>query len=239
MANEKYQFKNFLQYKNLAHGISSKVFGSIKKNKSDIDREGLATFAKSIGVTGDIICMRQIHSGTVRIVQDTSDLRITQTDAMVTNNKNLPLAVLTADCLPLIFFDTKKNAIGVAHAGYKGLLNNVLENTILHFVSAFKSDPNDIIVGIGPSIEMDCYEVSEDRIEEFQKVFPKFENIYIKRAEKFFLDLRSVAQQCLVKEGILKENIEVIDICTKCDQEFYSYRRGDYEQRFVSLISLV
>lgn len=239
MINEKYHFHNLLRYKNIAHGISSQAFGSIKKDALAVDREKLTAFAKTIGITGDIVCMRQIHSCNVRVVDDTSDLRIQATDGLITNKKHLPITVLTADCLPVLFYDAKREVIGVTHAGYKGLLNHVLENTVKRFVSDFRSNPKDIIVGIGPSIETDCYEVGEDRIEEFRKVFPSFNNMFAKKGGKFYLDLRSVARQCLIKEGILDEHIEVMDICTKCNQNFYSYRRRDTYQRFASIISLV
>ncbi len=173
-----------------------------------IDRIALTMFAKTLGVTNNVV-------------------------------KNIPLAVLTADCLPILFYDPKKEAIGIAHAGYKGLLNHIIENTVACFASNFKSDPKDIVVGTGPSIERDCYEVGVDLIEKFQKEFPGFENIFAEKEKKYFLDLRTIAQQCLVKEGILRENIEFMDICTKCDPNFYSYRGGDKEQRFASIISLV
>src|SRR5579862_3914794 len=239
MRDEKYTFKIFEKYKNIAHGISSKTFSSMKKDQQELDRENLSLFANSIAIAGDIVCMRQIHSGNVQIVEDVSELRFPQTDGLITNKKNLPLAVLAADCLPLLFYDPKKEVIGVAHAGYKGLLNHILENMVGRFVSDFKSDQKDIIVCIGPGIERDCYEAGKDRIEEFQNAFPQFTNMFIVHDSKFYLDLRSVAEQCLIKEGILEEHIEIMDICTKCDTNFYSYRRGDREQRFASIISLV
>jgi len=239
MINEEYQFHNLLSYRTLAHGISSKKFGSMKKNESDVDREKLATFAKSVGITDEIVCMRQIHSGNVRIVSNASDLRIPETDALITNKKHVPLAVMTADCLPLVFYDPKNEVMGVAHAGYKGLLNDVIAHTIQRFIADFSSDPQDIIVGIGPAIEMMCYEVNEERIAAFDKAFPTCKNSSAQIGGKYFLNLQEVAQQCLIKEGILKEHIEIKNICTKCDKNFFSYRRGDTFERFISVVSLV
>jgi len=239
MINEKYQFHSLLRYKNIAHGISSKFFGSIKKDEKSLDRKALAKFGQNLSIVEDVVCMKQIHSGTVQVVENNAELRFSDTDALITNKKNLPLAVLTADCLPVLFYDPKQNIIAVAHAGYKGLLNHIFENTISRFVSNFLSDQKDIIVGIGSGIERDCYEVGEDRIEEFRKVFPSFKDMFAKKDGNFYLDLRSIARQCLIKEGILEEHIEIMDICTKCNPNFYSYRRGDKYQRFASIISLV
>ncbi len=240
MSNPKYQFQSFLNYKDIVHGISSKAFMSMKRlDDNQIDTIALRNFEQTLEIYDPVVTMKQIHSGNVTVIENLKNKHLSDTDGMITNQLYTPLAVLTADCLPLMFYDPKQNVIAVAHAGYKGLLNHIIEHTIQQFVSDFKSDPKDIIAGIGPSIERDCYEVGKDRIEEFQKAFPEFKNIFIERDNKFYLDLRSVAQQCLVKEGILKEHIEVMNICTKHDPNFYSYRRGDKEKRFASIISLI
>jgi polyphenol oxidase len=242
MSNERYQFHNLLSYPTIAHGVSSKTFGPMVKLTDGLESftASTVTFARSVGIDQpDIVCMNQIHSGKVYVVKNASRLTLPETDGLITSQKHLPLAVRTADCLPVLFYDPKNEVIGVAHAGYKGLLNNILENMIQRFVSDFKSDPKDILIGIGPSIEMKCYQVGDDRIEEFRKAFPAFKNMFTEKGGKFYLDLRAVAQQCLKKEGILKEHIEVMNICTKCDENFYSYRRGDRDIRFASVISLV
>jgi YfiH family protein len=204
-----------------------------------VDTIALRNFEKTLGIVDTVITMKQIHSGKVSLIENVKTTQIQDTDGMITDKAYIPLAVLTADCLPLLFYDPKKNVIAVAHAGYKGLLNHIIEQTIDRFISDFKSNPKDIIVGIGPSIERDCYEVGEERIEEFKTAFPQFKNVYSVRNGRYYLDLPSVAQQCLVKEGILEKNIEVMDICTKCDSNFYSYRGGDQDNRFASIISLI
>ena len=233
-------FQSFLPFQNIVHGISSNRNGSMKRlDDKQIDRKAIQNFASSLGISDKVVCMKQIHSGTVAIVEDTEKLIIPETDGLVTKQKNISLAILTADCLPILLYDPEKEVIGVAHAGYKGLLNHVIEHTIQKFVSVFHSDPKDIIVGIGPSIERDCYEVGVELIEKFQEEFPSFEDIFTEKDQKFFLDLRGIALQCLLKEGIVKEHVEIMDICTKDDSNFYSYRDGDGDKRFVSLISLV
>ncbi len=239
LRNAVFEFTIFSQYPSLKHGISSKAFGSMKRlDDLQIDREALSRFANTIGITDPIVCMKQIHSGTVSLIENAKELRIADTDSLVTNKKHIPLAVLTADCLPVLFYDPKKEVIGVAHAGYKGLLNHILENTIHLFISHFESHPKDIIVGIGPSIEATCYEVGVELIEKFQETFPGFEDIFAEKGKKYFLDLRGIAQQSLMKEGILREHIEIMNMCTKSNQNFYSYRGGDGDERFASVISL-
>lgn len=239
MRNEKYQFTNLLQYKNIIYGISTRTFGSMKNEDGSLDCDNLEAYRKSLGIKEKAVLMNQIHGGTVAIVKDGKVEQVSETDGLVTNKKSIPLAVRTADCLPIMFYDPVKEVIGIAHAGYRGLLNHIIENTITHLVAHFNCNPKDILVGIGPSIETKCYEVGKEVIEKFEKTFPEFENRYVSKEGKFYLNLRGIAQQCLIKKGILKEQIEVMDVCTKCDPNFYSYRGGDKNGRFVSMISLV
>ncbi len=240
MINEKYQFKIFAKYPNVRQGISTNAFGSIKKNDDlQIDRAALSTFALSVGSNDDIVVMQQIHSGKVSLINHTQQRRISETDGLITNKKNIPLAVLTADCLPIMLYDPEKGVVGIAHAGYRGLLRHIIENTVQKFISEFGSNPKDIIIGIGPSVETMCYEVGKEIINHFTTEFPKLKNMYITKEGKFYLDLREIALQCLVSRGILEENIEIMDICSRCDKQFYSYRGGDGDKRFASLISLI
>jgi purine-nucleoside/S-methyl-5'-thioadenosine phosphorylase / adenosine deaminase len=240
LQNKVYAFNNLSQFSSIIHGISSKAFGSMKDAESlQIDRNALILFAHEIGIPDDIICMKQIHSGNVAVIENADILQIPETDCLLTGKKHLSLAVLTADCLPVFFYDPQKKIIGVAHAGYRGLLNHIIGNTIGSFTSRFKSNPEDIIVGIGPGIERDCYEVGKELINKFTKTFPGFQNIYKEHDGNFFLDLKNIALQTLLKEGILMEHIEVMNICTKCNPDFYSYRGGDGDKRFVSLLGLV
>lgn len=200
----------------------------------------IGKFAKSIGLEKDsIVFMQQKHSGNVALVENGDELNFPNTDALITAIKLLPLAVLTADCLPILFYDPIKEVVAVSHAGYAGLLNNIIGNTITKMNSDFGSLSEKMLVGIGPCIETKCYGVGEERIQLFQKIFPAYHSMFTRTGGKYYLNLRMIAQQCLMKEGILKHNIEIMDICTKCDPHFYSYRGGDIDKRFVSIIGMV
>lgn len=238
MSNQIYKFNSFQTYDTVLHGVSTKKFGSMKNTNGSIDFNNIEIFKKSLGLTDKVVFMDQIHSGNVSIITDLQNEIISNVDGMVTNKKHIALAVLTADCLPLLFLDPEKQIIGVAHAGNKGLLNHVIENIISIFVSKFTSDPKDILVGIGPGIEKMCYEVGEDMIRNFELNYPTYKSMYIEKDGKFYLDLKYIAFQNLIKAGIPKNHVEIMDICTKCDQNFYSYRKGDINKRFASIISI-
>ncbi len=229
----------FADYTAITHAISTKAFGSMKKENGELHFANVLKFAKAQNFPKMPITMKQVHGTNVAIVENDRELVLEQTDGMVTNKRELPLAIKTADCLPVFFYDPEKHVIGAVHAGRRGLAAGILQKTIKVFIENFGSNPKDIIVGVGPSIEASCYEVSEDIIKEFKNVFSTFTNISEEKQGKFYLDLRSVAMQIFMREGILKENISISEICTLHDDRFYSYRRGDRNALFISVISLV
>lgn len=231
---------NDLHFKT-AIAFSTKADGSMKKFDGSIDFKNLQKFLFLKKMPQDIVAMEQVHDGSLGIVGDNSPSFVHGVDALITNKKKLTLAVVTADCLPIIIYDTHARAIGAIHAGSKGLLHRIISHTIKKFTATFNSKPEDISVTIGPSIEASCYEVGHEFIRQFEQTLSWFgESFYTKANDRYFLDLKKIALQSLRKEGILKEHISVVDVCTKCSVDsLYSYRRGDKTERFVSIISIV
>jgi YfiH family protein len=239
MIDDVYQIEILRNIPQIKHAISTKAFGSIKKDDGTIHHANLFKFAKSQNFASMPICMNQVHGTSVSIIENNREIILPKTDGMVTNKKGLPLTILTADCLPILFYDSQKKVVGVAHAGRKGLLHGIIHEIVSVLKTSFNSEPKDIIVDVGPSIEKTCYEVDESIITEFGNAFPTFSNMFEQKENKYLLDLRAVAMQSLQKEGILEKNIQISSVCTKCDERFYSYRRGDTNGRFASIISLV
>jgi YfiH family protein len=221
--------------------ISTINDGSMKKDDGSLNFANIERFIKKENLPTRFVCMGQVHSGDVAVASGDIQ-RILNVDGLVSITKNITLAVVTADCLPILFYDHVKEAIAVVHAGSKGLLKNIIHNTVETLERNFQTDPKDLTVIIGPSVERDCYEVDEVFAEKFKEQFPWFDNSFTKPSKPghLFLDLRKTALHCLMKEGILKERITISEDCTKCSVEtYYSYRRGDTNGRFVSVISLV
>ncbi len=212
-----FQFKKFKSNRNIKHAISTKDFGSMKNEDGSVNRNNLNKFLKASNLPHNPVCMGQVHGGDVAVVENSNQFIVNNTDGLITNKKDVPLCVLTADCLPIILFDPKKQIAGIVHAGLKGLQNGIIKNMIKKFKDSFKSDPSDIIVGIGPGIEKKCYEVDGSLV-----------------------DIKKIAIDSLQNLGIKPANIESIDTCTKCnDKDFYSYRNGDIYPRFATVVSLV
>jgi len=193
---------------------------------------------------------RQVHGHNVAVITD--DLRgsgadsfntaIDATDAMVTDIANICLVVLQADCVPLLFFDLKKKVIGAAHAGWKGTVQMVAQNTVKTLKEKFNSSPDNIIVGIGPSIGPCCYEVGPEVVFPADTVFSDTRG-YIKETDdgKRYFNLWEANKIQLVLSGIPEENIKTSGICTYCNHTlFFSHRYQRTETgRFGAGIMLV
>lgn len=219
--NNYYKFSIFPRQ--VIHGISTKHFGSIKDNNGFYE-ENLKNFKKTLGIESNFIVFpKQKHTKNVRIVSDQFE-NLEETDGLITNNKDLFLGIVTADCLPIIFFDKSKEIISVIHAGYKGILNGIFEETFLKLKS-LGSDPGNILVGVGPGIGPCCYNVLLERIDQFKGLSPQIDNFYIQKNNEYFLDLFAISSQILHNNGIRETNLEIERICTKCNMDkFFSYR---------------
>jgi YfiH family protein len=188
------------------------------------------------------IWLKQIHGVTVSTPTSRSALGIGpfESDASVTNIPNEVLAILTADCMPVLFSSKGGDVIGAAHAGWRGLGGGVLENTLKEMLALSPGlSPKDIVAWLGPAIGPTTFEVGEDVLQTFA---PQGETI-IKEAfrpisessGKYLADLYLLAQDRLRSFGVV--HIDGGGFCTYHDEErFFSYRRDKTTGRFASLI---
>ena len=179
-----------------------------------VDREKLQ---KKVG-DKKLIFMKQTHSDIVEIVDKNWITK--ECDAMITTDKDIALCVVVADCIPVIFVDEVRGAVGVAHAGRVGSYKNIIKKTMLKMEEEFTC--RDIKVIFGPSIKKCCYEVGEEVIEGFEE-FTSKEN------GKIYLDLIKLNTQDL-------NNVEVVSTCTCCDKNYFSYRRDGTFERFCGVV---
>lgn len=174
----------------------------------------------------DTLTMKQVHSAKVEHVDNKENSEIpSECDAIFTTSKEKTLAVYTADCLPIAFFDKESDLHGVIHAGYKGLINEIVENTIQK-IKEHSSSIENLIFYIGPSIGDCCYSVSEKRAKLFTKKHPQACSV-TKRKDTTYLDLKKYAKYVLQKNNIPTQNIIDEGICTCCSNEYFSYRKKE------------
>jgi len=186
--------------------------------------------------------VKQVHGTDILVIdkQNYKDVIKEEKDGLITNIKGIALATYHADCVPIYFYDNKKEIIGLAHAGWKGTLNNISESIINGMVEHFKSNIEDISVAIGPSIGKCCYEIGHDVEKLFLDKFSKEKDIIEKRDNKSYLNLVEVNKINLIKLGIKEENIFYSNFCTSCNiNSLYSYRKENgTKNRMLAGISL-
>ena len=172
---------------------------------------------------------KQIHSNIVNKVDKDNIGQIIDGDAIITNEKNVPLLILTADCVPVVLVDKVNKAVGLVHAGWRGTYGKICSETLQSMKENYNTNTEDVVAIIGPSIGKCCYEVSYDLVEKFSALLPNAdEKIYEIRDEKYYLNLWEVNTQILKEFGVLKSNIINMNICTSCNcDRFFSYRKHE------------
>ncbi len=228
-------------------GVSEGSFRSMNLSFSRGDREeavleNFRRISEVMGIPEDRFAFaQQTHTLNVRRVTEADAgkgfVRLrdyyTDTDGLVTDVPGLALGVFFADCVPLIFADPVRRAIGVSHSGWRGTAGRMGEVTVRRMTSEFGCRPQDIICAIGPSICESCYEVGEDVAEQFRRAFAGDVNGILRETGggKYHLDLWEANRRILLSAGILSEHLTVTGICTCCHPEQLFSHRASHGNR--------
>ena len=244
-----------LQAKGLCHGISTREGGhsvnelatlnlGVKVNDSaenlKINRR---KFCEAVGVdVHRVVASGQIHGDHVAVVDERqAGQRLADTDGLVTRTPNLPLLLFFADCVPLLLYDPVRRVIGLSHAGWKGTFRSIGPRTLSIMQHAFGTDPEDCLVGIGPSIGPDDYEVDEPVMAEIKERWP-LNAVFAQpgRSGHWMLNLWEWNRQQMLDAGISDTNIVISGISTAQHSDlFFSHRAsGGKAGRFGVLMSL-
>lgn len=222
-------------------GVSKGCFSSmdlsfVRGDEEEAVRENFRRIGASMGVScEDMVFSQQTHTTNVRVVTEqdrgmgmTRPLEYSDVDGLVTNVPGLCLVTFYADCVPLYILDPVQKVIGLSHSGWRGTVGKIGKKTVEMMTKEYGSDSKDILVAVGPSICQDCYEVSEDVIQQFRQNFDPIywdRIFYQKDNGKYQLNLWA-ANACVFQEsGILKEHMAVTNVCTHCNSDvLYSHR---------------
>jgi polyphenol oxidase len=247
---------NFWQFENLADisGINHFVTernshspeGEFTLSYSSLpDRKKIehnrSLLASAMGVEkSKLFLPSQVHK--TRILQVTSSTakhELMETDALMSNEPGVGIAVMSADCVPILLYDQKNNAIAAVHSGWRGTVARILEKTLQQMYDTFGSKGTDLIAGIGPSVCQDSYEVGEEVVEAIDRAFGKKIDLLLpQQNNKAKLDLWKANKIQLVEFGVPESQIEISNLCTvKNNAHFFSARKGD-TGRFAAGISL-
>ena len=222
-------------------GVSEGYYSSLNLSfdRGDDPARVLENFKRigaSMGVAvEDMVLSKQTHTTNVRVVTEADkgkgvmrDRDYTDVDGMITNVPGICLVTSYADCVPLYFVDPVKKAIGLSHSGWRGTVGKIGKNTVQLMQENFGSKPEDLLAAVGPSVCMDCYEVSEDVIEQFKEDFEKkyWEDLFYKKENgKYQLNLWKANELIFLESGILPEHMAITNVCTHCNSKIlYSHR---------------
>ena len=179
----------------------------------------------------NLVYMNQVHGANIIVVDENSPKLIDDCDSIITRSKNLPLMVMVADCIPILMFDDKQGIIAAIHAGRNSTFLEISKKTAEVFIEKFSSNPKDITVILGASIQKGCYEVSDELSKIVENSFGK------EFVKNNYIDLQGINKKQLNDLGI--KNIEISNICTKCgDKSYFSYRKDKKTGRFAGIIIL-
>lgn len=194
-----------------------------------------STLCNELGISIDrLIVPRQTHSSEVLCIDDAflalskeeQSVKLYAKDAVVTALPKLCIGVSTADCVPILLYDTKKNVIAAIHAGWRGTVARIVEKCVTAMSEHYDSSPVDIRAVIGPSISLQAFEVGDEVYDTFAAASFPMQQIAFRMGEKWHIDLWEANRLQLLDCGVPATAVEVCGICTytNCD-EFFSARR--------------
>lgn len=241
-----YTFPEFEQHKEIVHGFSSRE-GGVSRGfyatmnmgvRTDDAKENILEnyeiFCETLGVdVRNVVIAPLSHEANIRNVtmQDAGsgllrDYCCENTDGFLTNEPKVVLTATFADCVPVFYYDPKQKVVGIAHSGWRGTVKEIAAAMVKRMCDDYGSNPADILVGIGPSIGMCCFEVDEDVFYEFADLTYLEDGWFFEKENgKFDIDLWRVIWATLTNAGVKEENISVSGICTCCNRsKLFSHR---------------
>ena len=213
-------------------GKSSGVFKSLNcgpgssDNKNNI-LKNLNVVSKKINIKSKkIFLLNQIHGNKFFFIDKNLKLKNNKFDgdALITNKRNIPIAVLTADCAPILIYDKNKKMVAAIHAGWKGAYKDIIKK-VTRFMIKKGCSPNNITAVIGPCISVNNYQVKQDFIKRFIKKDDKNKKFFKKKGNKNYFNLSKY-----IYSQFKALNIKKIDVINKdtfvAKNNFFSARRS-------------
>ncbi len=225
------------------NGISNGIFKSANCKYETSDKKvnvktNRIRLLKTLGIDANtsLITLNQQHTNKVvyinSSVKDTAKYLNTKADGIITNQENLAIGILTADCVPLLLSDEKNNLIGAIHCGWQGIYKNIIHTAIQKMIS-LGSNPKEIKAALGPSLKQKSYEVDKDFMEKIVAQNNKFKTLFIPYKNKYLFNCSKYCELKLKFEGI--KNIEILPFDTyKNEDLFFSYRRSIIKKEYAN-----
>lgn len=212
-------FQIFDQYPSVVTLLSKKTDGDMR---SQGNREKYLS-RNNISYE-DVVTARLVHGNNITAVSVADKGHdVLGTDGIIADQRSIFLTITVADCLPIYLYDPKKEAVGLLHAGWKGLEHEIIPKGVSLLKDQFEVDSRNLVVGIGPGIGVCHFEVQDDLLIKFSS----FQDAVELREDRRFLDLKKIAQMQLLENNVAEKNIETSQICTYCEKDMYFSHRRD------------
>lgn len=231
-------------FKDISHGFSTRnggvspePFGTLNVgvavgDKPENVRENRNLLSEITGAKRAVY-LSQVHGSEILLIkgpEDVPDPDSVKADAVITDQKDLMLVIQTADCQAVLLFDPVKKIAAAIHSGWRGNVLDIIGETVKKMAIEFCSDPSDIRAVIGPSLGPCCAEFINYRNELPEKIWSFGDN------EKKF-DFWGVSICQLEEAGLVRDNIDLLGHCSKCDGDnFFSYRLSKVTGRMAGFI---
>lgn len=204
------------------HGFSNRSAGDMEHSGEHRD-----SFARKLGFKFSPVLPEQVHDNRIQTVDRQSVGTVSGVDGLV--SRSIAVAVVAADCVPVLLVDPVGHVCAAVHAGWKGTLGGVVGNAVGEMVR-IGGDVRRIYVAIGPHIGACCYGVPEERVKSFIKRFGRDEKIAFLGKGVWHMDIGWVNYRQLLAAGITADHIDAPPTCTSCQNtEFFSYRKDGKE----------
>lgn len=225
-------------------GVSKGIYSEMNfrfhcDDKEENVRENFKIMASVLGMDyRRMVLSRQVHETNIIQVHEDHlgngilyENRFDSADGLVTNLREVPLAVFYADCVPVLFLDPQTKVIGAVHSGWRGTADRISGKMVQIMKDQYGCDPKHILCAIGPSIGKCCYEVSDDVAQRFRDAFGAA--VLEKHEKKYHVDLQSSVALTLEEQGISEEHITQAHMCTQCNGKLLFSHRQTAGQRGV------
>lgn len=181
---------------------------------------------------------RQVHGATIAPVSSQMGDLTVEADAFVTSEPGVVCSIATADCLPILIWDVRERVIAAVHAGWRGVAVQIVSETVAYIRDEF-SDA-DLRVAMGPAMAASCYEVGDEVVSACGKTVTDIAK-YLSptRPGHHLIDLKGIVVEQLERAGVTLNCIEDSAICTHCNSQYASYRRGDRGERQYSWVVII
>ncbi|MCJ7827923.1 polyphenol oxidase family protein, partial [Patescibacteria group bacterium] len=180
----------------------------------------------------------QVHGQKISLVGAKQVVKVLAgVDGLVTSEPGVCLAIRTADCVPLLAVDPLAKRIGLAHAGWRGLVRGVVAN-LIGLMKLQGSRPANIWIGTGPYLSSCCCKFTEPELGLVRKKFPHSPQLFTGTLDNPMVDLGGMVVVEAVKAGVKKENVWQGGSCTYCQPGFYSFRRQKNQKDFGEFLTV-